>query len=152
MRSNLYILMGIIVGLFSCSGEHTKTIASKDMNDSIFKIEMHLSAFGVESDDFPSIEVVIDFSKGTGTCVKSFYNPVNKGSAYSLTKSELNSIITLLKIADVQKLKKEYKVAKTDQPSSQTKIYTKKKTFIIDDYGLEGDYPLKELYKIVYKY
>ena len=64
----------------------------------------------------------------------------------------MNSIIKLLKIADLEKLKTDYKVIETDQPSSKTKIYTNKKIFIIDDYGLKGDYPLQELYKIVYKY
>jgi hypothetical protein len=113
---------------------------------------MNLSAFGVESDSFPSINAIIDFSKDTSICVKSFDNPAYKGSAYSLTKSEMNSILKFLKIADLDKLKKEYSVGKTDQPSSKTKIYTIKKTFIVDDYGLEGDYPLQELYKIVYKY
>jgi hypothetical protein len=113
---------------------------------------MNLSAFGVESDNFPSIDALIDFTNYTGICDKSFYNPANKGSTYSLTKSEIDSIQTLLKISDLEKLKTEYKVSMSDQPSSKTKIYTTKKTFVINDYGLEGDYPLKELYKIVYRY
>jgi len=142
----------IIIGLFSCSNGQTKTTANDNPTDHIVKIEMNLSAFGVESDDFPSIDAVIDFSKDTSVCVKSFYNPANKGSTYSLTKSEMNSILKLLKIEDLEKLKKEYKVDKTDQPSSKIKIYTTKKTFVVDDYGLEGDYPLQDLYKIVYKF
>jgi hypothetical protein len=113
---------------------------------------MNLSAFGVESDIFPSIGAIVDFSKDTSTCVKSFYNPENKGSTYSLTQSEMKSILSLLKIDDLEKLKKEYKVSISDQPSSKTKIYTTKKTFVINDYGLEGEYPLQDLYKIVYKY
>jgi len=152
MWTQLYILTCIIVGLFSCSNGQTKRTANNDLTDSIIKIEMNLSAFGVESDVFPSIDVIIDFSKDTSICVKSFYNPANKDSTYSLTKSEMNSILKLLKIADLEKLKKEYKVSRSDQPSSKTKIYTTKNTFIVDDYGLEGDYPLQELYKIVYKY
>ncbi len=152
MKRQIYILTCIIVGLYSCSNGQTKTTSNDNPTDSIVKIEMNLSAFGVESDDFPSIDAMIDFSKDTSICVKSFYNPANKGSTYSLTKNEMNSILKLMKIADLEKLKKEYKVGKTDQPSSKTKIYTTKKTFVIDDYGLEGDYPLQELYKIVYKY
>jgi hypothetical protein len=152
MRTQLYILTFIIIGLFSCSNGQTKTTANDNPTDHIVKIEMNLSAFGVESDDFPSIDAVIDFSKDTSVCVKSFYNPANKGSTYSLTKSEMNSILKLLKIEDLEKLKKEYKVDKTDQPSSKIKIYTTKKTFVVDDYGLEGDYPLQDLYKIVYKF
>lgn len=152
MKTQLYILTSIIVGLFSCSNGQKKTTANDNITDHIVKIEMSLSAFGVESDDFPSIDAVIDFSKDTSVCVKSFYNPANKSSTYSLTKSEMNSILKLLKIEDLAKLKKEYKVNKTDQASSKTKIYTTKKTFVFDDYGLEGDYPLQDLYKIVYKY
>jgi hypothetical protein len=150
MRTQLYILTCLIVGLFSCSCG--KTTTNENSSDTILKIEMNLSTFGVESDDFPCIDAKIDFIKDTSICVKYFYNPVNKGATYSLTKSEMNSILRLLKIADIEKLKKEYKVNKTDQLSSRTKIYTTKKIFVIDDYGLEGDYPLEDLYKIVYKY
>ena len=125
---------------------------SKKDSESIVKIEMNLSTFGVESDDFPSIDAVIDFSKYTSVCVKSYYNPVNKGSTYSLTKTEMKDVLDLLKISDVQKLKAEYKVSWTDQPNSTTTIYTTKTKYVIKDYGLEGEYPLKELYKIVYKF
>ena len=110
---------------------------------------MNLSAVGIESDDFLSINAVNDISKNTNNCVKSFYCPANKGSTYSQTKSEIFSILKLLKIDDLEKLIKEYKVSKTDQPNSKTKIYTTKTAFLIDDYGLEGDYQLQELYKIV---
>ena len=152
MRTQLFLLTCMIGGLLSCSNGQTKTSSNDNSSDHIVKIEMNLSAFGVESDDFPSIDAVIDFSKDTSVCVKSFYNPANKGSTYSCSIVERNSILELLKIDDIEKLKKEYKVSRTDQPSSKTKIYTTKKTFVVDDYGLEGDYPLQELYKIVYKY
>jgi hypothetical protein len=152
MRIQLYILTCIIVGLLSCSNGQTKTIADDNSSEHIVKIEMNLNEFGVESDDFPSINALIDFSKETSICVKRFYNPAHKGSTYSLTNSEMNSILALLKIDDIEKLKKEYKVRRTDQPSSKAKFYTTKKIFIIDDYGLEGEFPLQELYKIVYKY
>lgn len=152
MRIPFYLLTCIIVGLSNCSIGQTKTAVNDASTDHIIKIEMNLSAFDVESDDFPTIDAKIDFSKDTSICVKSFYNPANKGSTYTLTKSEINSILILLKIDDLEKLKKEYKVSKTDQPGSKTTIYTTKKTFVVDDYGLEGDYPLQELYKIVYQY
>ena len=134
-----------------------KTVTSFGQNsttntETIVKIEMSLSAFGVESDDFPSIDAVIDFSKDTSVCLKSYYNPTYKASTYSLSKTEMTDILNLLKISDLQKLKTEYKVSRTDQPSSKTVIYTTKTKYTISDYGLEGEYPLKELYKIVYKY
>jgi len=113
---------------------------------------MNLSAFGVESDNFPSIDVFIDFSKDYSNCIKTFYNPVYKGSTYSLTKKEMKEILKLVKSSDLEKLKKKYKVDMTDQPRSNTIIYTTKTKYTIDDYGLLGEYPLQELYKIVYKY
>ena len=79
------------------------------------------------------------------------FNPASKGSTYALSKAEMKSIMNLLKISDLQKLKSEYKVAKTDQPSSRIIIYTTKTKYVISDYGLEGGFPLQELYKIVYR-
>ena len=148
MKIRLYIWLIIIFGLSHCSNSRTNNSSP----DSILKIEMNLSAFGVESDDFPSIDVTIDFSKDTSNCRKSFYNPAHKDSTYCLTKNEMQGILKLLKIEDLEKLEKEYKVGMTDQPSSKTIIYTSKTKFVINDYGLKGEYPLQELYKTVYKY
>lgn len=136
--------------LFHISGQ-TKVSEKDTSTNKIIKIEMSLSAFGIESDDFPSIDVFINFTKDSSHCVKSFYNPAYEGSNYTLTKTEMNTILKLLKIEDLEKLKKEYSVDFSDQPRSQTIIYTTKKRYIIDDYGLKGSYPLQELYKIVYK-
>ncbi|MGX7666715.1 DUF6438 domain-containing protein [Flavobacterium pedocola] len=136
----------VLTTLFGC-GQN-----SRSETEVIEKIEMNLSAFGVESDSFPSIEADIDFTKGTSVCVKSYYNPEYKGSTYSLSKTEMTKIIHLLKISDVQKLKPEYNVTMPDQPSSRAVIYTTHAKYEINDYGLEGDYPLKELYRIVYKF
>jgi hypothetical protein len=118
---------------------------------SILKIEMHLSAYGVESDNFPSIEAFVDFTKGSSNCVKSYYNPAFKGSSYKLSNDEINKVLLLLQSSDLYKLKKEYKVNKTDQPTSTLTIYTNQQIFTIKDYGLEGDYPLQNLYKTIYK-
>ena len=148
MKRQLFILTFFITltALTGCGQ------TSKKYSETIVKLEMNLSALGVESDDFPSIEAVIDFSKHKSVCIKSYYNPANKGSTYSITKSEIKVILGLLKISEVQKLKPEYKVSSSDQPSSTTTIYTTKTKYVIKDYGLEGEYPLKELYKIVYKF
>ena len=134
--------------------------SSKDHNshrqiqvkDSIIKIEMNLSAFGVESDNFPSIAAYIDFKGDSGTCTRSYYDPSLKASVYYLSKNEIESVLGLLKNSDLKKLKDEYKIEKTDQPTSTTIIYTTKEKFTIKDYGLKGEYPLTELYRIVYKF
>jgi len=114
MRTQLYILSFVLVGLSRCSNGQTNISANDHVSDHLVKIEMHLSAFGVESDNFPSIDAVIDFGKDTSVCVKSFYDPAFKGSTYALTKSEMNSILKMLKIEDLEKLKKEYNVNMSD--------------------------------------
>lgn len=120
-------------------------------NRSISKVEMHLSAYGVESDNFPSIDALIDFVHDSSHCKKWYYNPALKTSVYVLSNEEMKKILRLLKTSDIQRLKKEYRVGKTDQPTSTITIYTEREKFVIKDYGLEGEYPLQELYKLVYK-
>ncbi|MEO6883030.1 MAG: hypothetical protein ABI199_03290 [Bacteroidia bacterium] len=152
MKVQVSMLTIFFFGLLGCSNNQTNIPKQSHQTDSIVKIEMNLSAFGVESDSYPSIHVLLDFIHDSSICVKSYYNPSIKGSTYSLTKNEMLSILKLLKIEDIVKLKKEYTVNLSDQPKSITKIYTTKKIFTITDYGLEGEYPLQELYKIVYKF
>lgn len=53
---------------------------------------------------------------------------------------------------NLDSIKGNKEMHKTDQPTSYLKIYTKDKVISIDDYGLEGNGPLKEVYSIVYKY
>jgi hypothetical protein len=113
---------------------------------------MHLSNFGVETLSFPSIDVYINFINGSNNCKKWNDDPAFKDSTYKLSGKEIKSILELIKIPDLEKLKKEYTIGTTDQPSSTTVIYTPKRKFEIKDYGLKGEYPLKELYKIVYKF
>ncbi|TAF59633.1 MAG: hypothetical protein EAZ57_10315 [Cytophagales bacterium] len=117
----------------------------------VLKIEMNLSAFGVESDNFPSIDAKIDFLKDTSLCVKSYYNPAYKDSLYQLSKAKMATLLKLVQTSDLNKLKSHYKVEHVDQPSSKTVIYTTKRTYVISDYGLKGDAPLPDMYKIVYQ-
>lgn len=136
----------VIIFLFafsSCIGKHKNYVS---------KIEMNLSAFGVESDDFPSINAYIDFEHDSSNCLKSYYNPYYKPSSYKLSAEEIKKVLVLLQTVDLIRLKKEYRVNKTDQPTSTTAIYSDDKVFVIKDYGLEGGYPLQELYRIVYKF
>lgn len=141
-------LLFIAVFCFSLI-QHSDRITT---TNSISKIEMNLSAFGVESDDFPSIQVFINVKTGSSKCKKTYYSSKHKDSIYSLSKSDINSIKRLLKYSDLKQLKSKYSVNKSDQPISTTKIYTSLKNFVIEDYGLSGEYPLQELYKIVYKF
>lgn len=151
MKCFLYVLSFLAIGLLGCSMDHPPTILNNKQTDSILKIEMGLSALGVESDDAPNINVIIDFIADTSRCEKSFYNPAHKSSIYSLRKDEMHLILELLQIPVLEKIKKKYTSDLSDQPSSITKIYTTKKVYIIDDYALQGDYPLQKIYSIVYK-
>src|SRR5688572_32207436 len=117
----------------------TPSSQSNIQKTSISKVEMHLSAFGVESDDFPSIEAYVDFTNDSSSCIKSYYNPAFKGSTYELSHQEIRQVLELLQNSDLNKLKKEYSVDKTDQPTSTLIIYTDKRNYTIKDYGLEGD-------------
>lgn len=150
-----YLYTIIIFFLLSCSSaEITKENyeARSSSTSRVQRIEMHLSAFGVESDNFPFIDVYIDFSADSSHCKKWYYNPKYKDSVYSLSKAEMLIIASLLEKTDLSKLKKEYSVSKTDQPSSKTTIYFNNNTLQFNDYGLAADYPLPQLYKLVYKY
>jgi hypothetical protein len=64
-------------------------VQKQNPTNSISKIEMHLNAFGVESDDFPSIDVYIDFVHDSSICTKWYYNPAHKPSTYSLSNEEM---------------------------------------------------------------
>jgi len=150
--SRLCILAVIVFAFNHYSNSQSTTISGKLFTDPFTKIEMHLSAFGVESDDFPSIDVNIDFVNNSGSCRKWFYNPAFKDSIYSFSKPVTDSILQILKKTDWEKIKKEYTVQKSDQPASTIIIFTENRTFVIKDYGLKGDDPLQELYKIGYKF
>jgi hypothetical protein len=151
-----YLFTITILFFISCSSSEITNrnylVRSNPTTNQVQKIEMHLSALGVESDDFPSIDVFIDFTADSSYCHKSYYNPKHKDSVYRLTKAEMLIISSLIEKSDLHKLKKEYTNSRTDQPTSKTTIYLNNNTMQFKDYGLMAEYPLSELYKIVYKY
>ena len=150
----LPILVAIIIfSQNSCNSIGIYKNAAKHLlGDAVVKIDMNLSAFGVESDSFPSIQVYINFNNDSSTCIKSYYNPAIKGCVYQLSVTEIKEVLALLQSVDLAKLKENYTVGLSDQPTATTTIYTAKGKFTIRDYGLEGEYPMQELYKIVFKY
>jgi len=112
---------------------------------------MDLSSFGVESDNYPTIHVSIDMITGSSHCKKTYDNPKYKDSTYSLSKAEIQRISAILKQTDWNKLKNNYSVKTSDMPTSTVTFYMRTREITIKDYGLKGDYPLQELYKIAYK-
>ena len=151
MYQRFNFLLLILFGMNFCTTSQKNVSRLDPVHNTITKIDMDLNAFGVESDNFPSIEAHLDFQNDSNICVKSFYNPAYKDSIYHLNKTETQKILTLLKNLDLEKFKKEYSVASSDQPTSTIIIYTISNQYSIKDYGLQGDYPLQEIYKIVYK-
>lgn len=135
----------------SVHGQQADTVKDAQ-TDTILKVEMHLSAFGVESDDFPSIDVTIDFSKDTSICGKWYFNPAYPGSSYTLSKEEQQRVLKLFMQMNFDSLKTEFTTGKTDQATSTSVIFTTHGKYTITDYGLVGDAPLQEIYDIVYKF
>jgi hypothetical protein len=153
MRYLYTILIFFLVSCSSAEITHLNLVPrSSTPTSKVQRIEMHLSAFGVESNHFPSIDVFIDFSADSSYCRKWYYDPKYKDSIYHLSKVEMLIISSLIEKSDLSKLKKEYTVSQTDQPTSKTTIYFNNNTLQFNDYGLTAEYPLPELYKIVYKY
>jgi hypothetical protein len=152
MRRVLALLLLITLSFNFCSTSQGSSSEVQPITDSVTKVEMNLSAFGVESDNFPSIAVYIDFVKDSSNCEKSYYNPAYKGSTYTLSAVEMKKVLELLQDSDINKLKPEYRVSKSDQPTSTTTIYLGQRKIVVKDYGLEGEHPLQELYKLVYKF
>ena len=149
MRKPLFILLILVLNFCSRSFGQSKPV--RHVADSVARIEMHLSAFGVEADSFPTIAIVIDFVNGYSKCVKSYFDPDIKPSFDTFSVEDRRKIALLFKNFDLTNLKAEYTVSRIDQPTSTTIIYIGAQKFVIKDYGLVGPYPLRELYKIAYK-
>jgi hypothetical protein len=146
-----YLLVILTVFLCCCSANMTTTnIKNSSKRLQVLRLEMFLNAFGVESDGFPTISATIDFIADSSICNVSYYEPWLKQKHYSFSQKEIDTLKTLLEVADLKKLKKEYKDGPTDQPTSTSTIYTTQDTFIIKDYGLQANFPMPELYRIIY--
>ena len=148
MKLNDHIFVALFSLLFQFSFSQTETTQKKN---TIFKIEMNLSAIGVESDDFPSIDAMIDFKLDSNICIKTFFNPAFDNQIYYLTNEQIEAVKSLLENTDLGQFKEEYTVPVSDQPTSTTKIATSDKTYVIRDYGLKGDETLTKLYQLVYR-
>ncbi len=148
----LFLLLIIVFAFIYFGNSQGKAVNNKPFATAFTKMEMHLSAYGVESDDFPSIDISIDFVNNSSSCRKWFYNPAYKDSVYSFSKNVTDGILHILRKTDWSKIKRKYTSGASDQPTSTIIIYTEASKFTIKDYGLKGDAPLQELYKIGYKF
>ncbi len=144
---------GLILLLFTfsfCIYPGSQLRAQGKGGHTILKLEMHLSAFGVESDDYPTIDAYINFENDSSRCDRSYYDPRFKPSSYTLDIGEIKLLEKILEGADLEKLRTKYTIGRSDQPTSTTIIYTRTGTYTTKDYGLVGDYPLQDLYEAVY--
>ena len=96
MKTNFILVFILFLTLTNCINSQTPSVTTIPIHDSILKLEMNLSAFGVEADDFPSIRVFIDFAKDSSFCSTSYYNPSYKGREYKLSMEEIKKIHDLL--------------------------------------------------------
>lgn len=146
----LFSLFALLIMLLCFSFKNNSNQKNKQSVD--FKSAyFFLSAFGVEADGFPTISATIDFENRKATCEVSYYEPQYKPRQYNLSSKEIDTLLNLINHIDWKNFKKDYAVGRTDQPTSTVTIKTSQDEFIIKDYGLEGDAPLPELYRIVYK-
>jgi hypothetical protein len=151
MKSIKYTILVAFLFFSFCSPSNSNIVVKTPLNNSIVKLDMFLSAFGVESDGFPYIKASVDFVTNSASCYVWYDNPKFKDTTYSLDLKEIDSIKLLLTSCNLRELKKEYTFGPTDQPTSTTTIYKAQDTFYIKDYSLQGDTPLPDLYRIVYK-
>lgn len=119
----------------------------------VLNVTMHLSAFGVESDTYPSIAATLDLVHHTSQCERSYFDPAYPSSTYHLSAEALDSVQLLVQQTDWSRLKTNYSLAhQFDLPTSVIVIRMAHRSFTIKDYGLEGASPLPKLYRLVYKF
>ncbi|MBK9579491.1 MAG: hypothetical protein IPO40_20670 [Fibrobacteres bacterium] len=148
---NLAKFLPLLIALWSCDSSTPNRKETLGDLDSILSIKCHLSAFAMESDDFPNISGDVDFVSNVNSFEKSFYDPKRKGSKYSLSQNELKELYAAVKKLKVTSHSMKYKCEATDAPSSNLLIRTQNSTYEIDDYCLQGSETLKTIYGIVYR-
>jgi hypothetical protein len=141
----------LLAMIFIYSGCHFSASRPEASTRRFLRLEMQLSAFGVEADHFPNADAYIDFLKDSSKIKMSCYNPKHKDSSYSLTTAEIGQTREMLEKTDFSKLRNEYPAATVDMPTCRIKIFTDKDSISIIDHGAVADRPLPGLYEIVFK-
>jgi hypothetical protein len=128
------------------------TIRSKEVRKAkLLKMEVHLSAFAVESDHFPDINGFVDFTSDSSYFYKSYYNPAYKASTYSLSSEAFDSLRILISQTSFSRIDTLYKFPALDMPSSTITFVWDDKKFKTEDYGLRGAPELEKIYRLIYK-
>lgn len=113
---------------------------------------MYLNPNGIKSESFPAIDAKIDFVEMKSRCLRKYPSPRMRDSYYFLSEKEIDELLLTLNQSDLSHLQKTYSVTNETLPKSICIIYTKENKYIIEDYGLNGEYPLSEMYRVVYKF
>jgi len=117
VKKIIYFPFLLLFGFSFILSAQNKDQAIRTKKTVIIKIQMSLSAMGVESDGFPYIDATLNFKRNSGVCKVYYDNPKFKRSTYSLTIKEMKRILNLIQHIDLDTLKKEYKSGPTDQPT-----------------------------------
>ncbi len=145
-RITTYYLV-ILLLMLSCSNH-----SAKNSQGQLLKIEAALSAFGVESDHFPNITGIVDFSADSSYFYKSYYNPAYKASSYVLSRETIDSLHILINLANFSKLDTLYEPKALDLPASTLTFVWNTRKYKIVDNGLQGAPVLEKIYRLIYKY
>ena len=146
MKNVIYILFTAQLFISCVNKSHSPIL------NSVLKVEMYLNPNGISSENFPAIDAKIDFVKKKSQCLRKYPSPRMRDAYYALTEKELDQLFSTLSQSDLAHLPKTNYSTKKALPKSTAIIYTKETKYIIEDYGLNGQYPLSEMYKLVYKF
>lgn len=112
----------------------------------IKSIEISISAFGVESDYFPSVFCSINYEKNESVFTESYYNPALKGKKTTMTISEMNVIKKIISYCDLNSLNVWDKTTISDQATGIIKVNYNDTFFQVEDYGLDGSLTAQTLF------
>lgn len=144
--------LSILLCLFICMQTVMAQTNAVKNNTNINKVQIFLSAFGVESDGFPNIDAIIDLQNDTNICRASYYDPHFHDTTYRLSSSDMLAIKNILDSCDIKQLQTNYKIDFSDAPTATSVFFLNNEEIKISDYGLRGDCPLTKLYDIIFKF
>jgi len=148
MRLQLLIFHVLIALLCTKCQSPSHSDAPKEVEFTLIKFHLTGDAEGC---CFGGIDGTIDFLRDTSYFVITDFTSKKPISSYKLSKLEIDTIQALVRLINFPWKPKSERFTVTDQSTSNTMFCRGTDTFSISDYGLNGDQPLQDIYKIVYK-
>lgn len=115
----------------------------------VLRATFFLNAVGVESGGFPSIQATVDAVQKKSDCSVTYFEPWIKPYHFQLNDKEMDTLLLLMN--KLERKDVTHKVLVVDQPTSIITVHTSSGDFEINDYGMAGEYPLNDIYRIVYR-